>query len=127
MISILSHPCLIGLRISKRPWRLFGFDATTDEDPSSLTGFKALGVFGLSSVTAFGTTALNGGNGKLQWVLRKFTVGEVEFLVPRLGLCPRGKIMTLFLSIVRISSGRINGRRVCFSLINLATIVSNNE
>ncbi|WP_210324080.1 hypothetical protein, partial [Agrobacterium sp. AGB01] len=66
MISILSHPCLIGLRISKRPWRLFGFDGTTDEDPSSFTGFKALGRCGLSSVTAFGITALNGGNGKLQ-------------------------------------------------------------
>jgi hypothetical protein len=40
-MSILSHPCLNGLRL--RPWRLFGFDGTAAGDPGSPTGSDTLG------------------------------------------------------------------------------------
>src|SRR6185436_3443589 len=50
MASILSRPCLSGLRL--RPRRLFGFDGTTDADPRSPTGSITPGPFGPASATA---------------------------------------------------------------------------
>src|SRR5215203_1693332 len=50
MGSILSRPCLSGLRM--RPRRLFGFDGTTDADPRSPTGSITPGAFGPSPATA---------------------------------------------------------------------------
>src|SRR5690606_19112239 len=49
--SILSHPCLNGLRL-QRPRRLFGFDGTADVDPCSPTGLVSPGGCGLASATA---------------------------------------------------------------------------
>src|SRR5215208_335375 len=50
MGSILSRPCLSGLRM--RPRRLFGFDGTTDADPRSPTGSITPGAFGPAPATA---------------------------------------------------------------------------
>src|SRR5215207_7853239 len=50
MASILSRPCLSGLRL--RPRRLFGFDGTTDADPRSPTGSITPGAFGPAPATA---------------------------------------------------------------------------
>src|SRR5829696_1580643 len=50
MGSILSHPCLSGLRM--RPRRLFGFDGTTGADPRSPTGSITPGAFGPAPATA---------------------------------------------------------------------------
>src|SRR5215208_6495376 len=52
MGSILSRPCLSGLRM--RPRRLFGFDGTTDADPRSPTGSITPGAFGPAPATASG-------------------------------------------------------------------------
>jgi hypothetical protein len=48
--SILSHPCLIGLRL--RPRRLFGFDGTADDGSGSPAGSHAQRSCDLSSATA---------------------------------------------------------------------------
>src|SRR6476659_1467864 len=68
MISMVTLPCLIGLR-TLRPRRLFGFNGLTDGAPLSPTACNDLGVCGLPSVTATSTIAdlrrfdLQGGTG----------------------------------------------------------------
>jgi len=48
-----------------RPRRLFGFDGTADEEPSSPTGFMAQRCVGLSSATA-SAIIVDSANDKLQ-------------------------------------------------------------